>query len=156
MERSHTLHTTDEYIPDPDEDIIENVPNHHNTIVVDDTSHMPVERSVILFRTYQIVWFLLGIIETLLVFRFLLKMIGASQISGFTDFIYAISYPFAAPFIGIVPSSISGPMIIEWSTLVGMLVYLVIAYGILELVQLLTPIHHETSRYTTRRSRYAL
>lgn len=155
METQHIIKTKDnEYIPHPHEDIIENAPSrHHEEVIVEET---PVaQRSIVILRSYQIVWFILGLIETLLVFRFVLKMIGASTVSGFTNFIYALSYPFAAPFIGVLPASVSGPSVIEWSSLIAMVVYLVAAYGVLELIRLLTPVHRD-GHYSTRRTRYAV
>lgn len=55
-----------------------------------------------IFRTYQVIWYILGVIEVLLAFRILLKLLGANTYSGFTSFIYAISSPFATPFAGIL------------------------------------------------------
>jgi hypothetical protein len=76
----------EEYIPDPDEDIIEEVPSATKPVVIADTSS---DRNILLFRIYQLTWFVLGVIETLLLFRFVFKMIGANTFSGFTNFIYS-------------------------------------------------------------------
>jgi hypothetical protein len=149
----HIIHADEQYVPDVNGDIVEEVPQDRRNVMVTDA---PVDRSIAYYRTTQIVWFLLGTIETLLVFRFVLKMIGASTISGFTDFIYTLSYPFAAPFVGILPASVSGSSIIEWSTLIAMVVYLVFAYGVLEIIRLLIPIHSHETGYSTRRTRYAV
>ena len=51
-----------------------------------------------IFRSYQVIWYLLGVIEVLLGFRVLLKLLGANVQSGFTSFIYSVSSPFALPF----------------------------------------------------------
>ncbi len=93
-----------------------------------------------IFRAYQVIWYILGVIEVLLAFRILLKALAANPTSGFTSFIYALSDPFALPFAGIfgIVASRSGN-IIEWSTFVAMLVYALIAYGIVKLIQLIKP-----------------
>lgn len=93
-----------------------------------------------IFRTYQIVWYILGVIEVVLSFRVILKFLGANTASGFTGLIYAVSDPFALPFAGIlrVSAGIEG-MVFEWSTLIAMAVYAVIAYGIVSLMQLVKP-----------------
>jgi hypothetical protein len=92
-----------------------------------------------IFRTYQVIWFILGIIEVILAFRIILKMLGANAQSGFTDFIYAVSSPLALPFAGILGITGGTVTFIEWSTLIAMAVYAVIAYGIVALLQLVKP-----------------
>lgn len=92
-----------------------------------------------IFRAHQVVWYILGLIEVLLGFRFILAMIGANPNSGFTALIYTLSAPFALPFRGIVSSTQIGSSVIEWSTLIAMLVYLVLAYGLVKLFQIAKP-----------------
>lgn len=92
-----------------------------------------------IFRTYQVIWYILGIIEVILAFRIILKFLGANSYSGFTSFIYAISSPFAMPFAGILGVTVSSDMVFEWSTLIAMVVYTIIAYGIVALFQLVKP-----------------
>jgi len=92
-----------------------------------------------IFRTYQVIWYILGIIEVVLAFRILLKLLGANAYSGFTSFIYAISSPFASPFAGILGITGAAGMVLEWSTLIAMAVYAVLAYGIVAFFQLVKP-----------------
>lgn len=92
-----------------------------------------------IFRLYQVVWYVLGVVEVLLISRILLKLIGANLESGFTSFIYSISAPFAAPFRGVLGESTSMQSIIEWSTIIAMAVYAVVAFGIVKLFQLIKP-----------------
>ncbi|MCX6816621.1 MAG: YggT family protein [Candidatus Beckwithbacteria bacterium] len=96
-----------------------------------------------IFRTYQVIWYILGVIEVVLAFRVLFKLLGASTQSGFTSFIYAISSPLALPFAGILGKTGVSGMILEWSTLIAMAVYAVIAYGIVALFQLVKPTNQE-------------
>lgn len=93
-----------------------------------------------IFRTHQIIWYILAVVEILLGFRMSLKALGANPSSGFTSTIYAISDLFALPFRGILPVSISNNSVIEWSTLVAAIVYFVIAYGIIHLIHMLKPV----------------
>lgn len=44
-----------------------------------------------IFKSTQIVWYLLLILETVLGFRFILKLAGANPAAGFTSFIYNIT-----------------------------------------------------------------
>lgn len=87
-----------------------------------------------LYRGTQIVWYILGTIEVLLAFRFLLKLFGANPGAGFSSFIYGITYPFATPFLSVFQNSriVSGS-VFEWTTLLAMLVYWIIAMGIIKL-----------------------
>lgn len=96
-----------------------------------------------IFRLYQVIWYVLGVIEVLLTFRIILKLLGANPLSGFTSFIYAISNPFALPFAGILGITGSLGMIFEWSTLIAMAVYAIVAYGIVTLFQLVKPANQE-------------
>jgi len=93
-----------------------------------------------IFRTHQIIWYVLAVIEVLLGFRMSLKALGADPTSGFTNAVYAFSNLFALPFRNILPASVSGNSVIEWSTMIAGIVYLVIAYGIIHLILMLKPV----------------
>jgi uncharacterized protein YggT (Ycf19 family) len=93
-----------------------------------------------IFRVNQIIWFILGLIEVLLLFRLALKALGANPFVGFTSLIYAITTPLAAPFSGILGASITGNSIIEWSTIVAAIVYFIVAWGFVYLLDLIYPI----------------
>jgi len=87
-----------------------------------------------IYKGTQIVWFILGIIEVLLTFRFILKLLGANPVAGFTSFINSVTYIFATPFLNVFKSSrIVEGSVFEWTTLLAMLVYWVIAVGIIRL-----------------------
>lgn len=87
-----------------------------------------------LYRGTQAVWYILGLLETLLAFRFLLKLFAANPTAGFSSFIYNVSYPFAAPFLAVFRVSKVESNILEWTTLLAMLVYWLIAAGIANLL----------------------
>jgi uncharacterized protein YggT (Ycf19 family) len=93
-----------------------------------------------IFRTYQIVWYLLAVIEVMLGFRMALKALGANQASDFTSLIYAVTDPLALPFRGILPNTISGASILEWSTLTAAIVYALVAYGFIQIMQIVKPV----------------
>ncbi len=97
------------------------------------------EKKKTIFRTYQIVWYILGFIEALLAFRFVLLFLAANPRSGFAALIYSLSYPFAFPFIGLFPSAKVGNVVFEWSTLVAFIVYPLLASGIMKLMQFVKP-----------------
>lgn len=86
-----------------------------------------------LYRGTQIVWYILGFIEILLLFRFILKFLGANPGAGFTSLVYGITYVFTAPFLTVFHITYIEGSIFEWTTLLAMLVYWIIAWGIIKL-----------------------
>ena len=86
-----------------------------------------------LYRGTQIVWYILGLLEAILAFRFILKLLAANPNAGFSNFIYTISYPFAAPFLNVFRISRVEGNIFEWTTLLAMIVYLLIAWAIVKM-----------------------
>lgn len=104
---------------------------------------LPTHRIKPLFRTSQVVWYVLAVIEVLLAFRFLLKLFGANTAAGFTQFIYGITYLFAAPFLFVFPAPQNGRSIFEWSTLLAMAVYFLIAWMIIKAIIMAKPVSTE-------------
>lgn len=86
-----------------------------------------------LYRGTQTVWYILSFIEVLLLFRFVLKLLGANAGAGFTGFIYGVTSVFTAPFVAVFHTSYLEGSIFEWTTILAMLVYWVIAIGIINL-----------------------
>ncbi len=87
-----------------------------------------------LYRGTQVVWYILGLVEILLAFRFVLKLLGANPGAGFSSFVYGITYVFATPFLSVFRNSaITTGKIFEWTTLLAMFVYWVVALGIIKL-----------------------
>lgn len=86
-----------------------------------------------LYRGTQIVWYILGLLEALLAFRFVLRLLAANPSAGFSSFIYSVSYPFAAPFLSVFRSTKIEGSVFEWTTLLAMLVYWLIAWGIVKM-----------------------
>ncbi len=86
-----------------------------------------------LYRGTQIVWYILGILEALMAFRFVLKLLAANAGAGFTSFIYGVTYPFVLPFLSVFKISRVEGSIFEWTTLLAMFVYWLIAIAIIKL-----------------------
>lgn len=86
-----------------------------------------------LYKGTQIVWYILGILEALLAVRFILKLLGANPAAGFSNFVYDVSYIFAAPFLNVFQITKVDSSIFEWTTLLAMIVYYIIALGIIKL-----------------------
>ena len=86
-----------------------------------------------LYRGTQIVWYILGVLEVLLAFRFALKLLAANPGAGFSNFIYDVTYPFVAPFLTVFKMTRVEGSIFEWTTILAMFVYWLVAVGIIEL-----------------------
>lgn len=72
----------------------------------------------------RIIYLVGGIILALLALRFLLLLFGANPDAGFADFIYTLSYPFAAPFFGLFNYQLDyGQSVIEMASIMGIIVY---------------------------------
>jgi len=103
-----------------------------------------VQNDTLAIEMGRIVYYILGLIEMLLAFRFIFKLLGANPRSPFVDFIYDLSAPVISPFVNIfsrtsVPGIETGA-VFEPATLVAMIVYMLIARILVELfVILLNP-----------------
>lgn len=90
----------------------------------------------------SLVLFAFGAIEVLLLFRIILKVLGANPSSGFVSFIYNFSMIFEYPFRGIFPSGVTEGLVVtsvlEPSSIVAVFVYAVIAIAIEGLIGILS------------------
>lgn len=86
-----------------------------------------------LYRGTQIVWYFVGIIEVLLGFRFIMKLLSANPGAGFSKFMYTVTEPLTMPFSSVFRISQVEGSLFEWTTLLAMLVYACIGWGIVKL-----------------------
>jgi len=93
-------------------------------------------RAAAVARTKQVIYFVFGVVNVLLALRFVLLLFGANQASSFVRLIYGLSHPFVLPFLGIFGEPTFDGSVIEWSSLVGIAVYMLIAYGIARVIEL--------------------
>ena len=94
-----------------------------------------------IFRTYQVLWYFLGFVEVMLALRFFFRMTGANPASPVVSAIYSISSVFVAPFRAIFPTTpVTGASALEWTTLVAMLLWALLIWGIVKLLQLVKPV----------------
>src|SRR5262249_22218740 len=87
-----------------------------------------------LYRLTQLVWYVLGILEILLLFRFLLRMFGANPDAGFTYFIYQLTGIMMAPFFNVFGTTKIENTVFEWTVLLAMFVYGIVAAAIVKLI----------------------
>lgn len=91
------------------------------------------ESSRPLYRGAQVVWYTLSVIEGLLAIRFALKLLQANPEALFTSFIYTLSNIFVSPFVAVFHNTRIETSVFEWTTLLAMLVYWLLAVAIIKL-----------------------
>jgi len=86
----------------------------------------------------RVIWYIFGIVVTILLIRFVLALLGANLENGFANFIYTITDPLVTPFRGLlqVGEFHAGIVRVEVETLLASVVYLIIGWGIVEAVSL--------------------
>ena len=104
-----------------------NTPRH--TTVPDDRrdwrTRRIVRNEILSFR--RGVYLLLNIVQVLLIAEFLVKLFALSPVNPFVAFLNTITYPLTAPF-GAFVTWISPYFAINWSIVIAMVVYAIIAY----------------------------
>lgn len=83
------------------------------------------------------IYYILGVLEVLLAFRLVFKLLGANPESLFVSWIYSISQIFLIPFIAIFRTAttegIETGAVLEPATIIAMIVYALIAWGLVKL-----------------------
>lgn len=85
----------------------------------------------------RVLYYLLDIIELLIVTRFLLKIFGANPASGFVSFMYSLTEPLIAPFRNIFTAVATGPGVFEWASLIAIIAYATLTYLLIRLIRLI-------------------
>jgi len=120
-----------------------------NPVVNTTTKNTSVKSTATSSQTVEsLVYFLFGILEVLLVFRVFFKLTGASISSAFVGLIYGLTGIFILPFEGIFrrgyAPGVETTSVLEPSTLVAIIVYAVLAYGIVKLLLVLSGERQQT------------
>src|SRR6266550_1429011 len=66
-------------------------------------------------RSYNAIWYFVGLIVSLLAFRFIFELLGANPYNGFVQMVYTLSYPFAVPFQSIFGITSVAHSTFDWS-----------------------------------------
>lgn len=83
-----------------------------------------------------VVTWLAVVVESILLLRLILRLFAANPANDFVAFIYGLSRPLVNPFFGALGVQLNtGPGAFETATLLAMLVYGVVAYLIVSLIQ---------------------
>ena len=114
-----------------------------NPVVNTTTKNTSVKSIATSSQTVEyLIYFLFGALEVLLAFRLVLKLTGASISSAFVGLIYGLTGIFILPFEGIFrrgfTQGIETTSVFEPSTLVAIIVYAVLAWGMVKLLRILS------------------
>lgn len=121
----------------------------NNTPIVNTTTkNTSVKSTASSFQTIEyVLYFLLGVLEILLAFRFVLKLTGASSRSAFVGLMYGVTNIFILPFEGIFrkgfTQGIETTSVFEPSTLVAFIVYAVLVWGSVKLIRIFSGEHQQ-------------
>jgi hypothetical protein len=88
----------------------------------------------------------IAIVEILLVFRFILRLLSANPNSAFVAGIYEATAPLLSPFLFIFPTpAIRGGFALEFTTLFAIFAYAFMGYIIQEVMEIFTHKHKRSS-----------
>src|SRR4030042_4796480 len=86
------------------------------------------------FKTTQLIWLLLGLLEAALALRVIFKLVGVNAANSFATLLYNVTDFFLAPFASLARSPAAGGMVLEVSTIIAMIVYLLIGWALERIV----------------------
>jgi hypothetical protein len=89
------------------------------------------------FKATQLIWLLLGLLEAALALRVVFKLIAVNAANPFAALLYNVTNLFVAPFASLTSAPAAGGMVLEISTILAMIIYLLIAWGIERIVNVL-------------------
>lgn len=101
-----------------------------------------VKKTQGVFQVRYIIYYILGVLEILLLLRLVFKLLGANSGSGFVSFIYSVTDILVAPFSAIFHTAttqgVETTSVLEPATIIAMVVYALVAWGLSALVGALT------------------
>jgi len=95
------------------------------------------ERQQSLFQASHLIWLFAGGLEALIGLRVLLKLMAANPNNPFANFVYALSYLFVWPFVGLTVTPAVEGIVLEIPSVIAMLVYALLAVGFERLIWVL-------------------
>jgi hypothetical protein len=110
--------------------------------VVDDAA--AAQRSFA-YQINAILWLMFGALEGLLALRLILKLLAANPSNPFAQLIYGLSDLFVWPFVGLTITPSAAGIVVEIHTIIAMVVYAILAWLAISLIQVL--LYRRTARF---------
>lgn len=114
-------------------EVVRDVDGERRERIVEDVG---AERRTQLSKATAFIWLLAGLLEGLIGLRFLLKLIAANPNAPFARLVYGFTDLFLWPFQGLTATPAANGMVLEISSLIAMVVYAVLAWAFVKLLQL--------------------
>lgn len=92
--------------------------------------------AVRVFNVRRILYTALSILEVFLAIRLLLRLLAANPDAVFSRLIYALTFPFIAPFSDVFPDSQARGSVLELSTILAMIMYPLFCWIIVRVIRL--------------------
>lgn len=104
-----------------------------------------------------LIWFAFGVLEALIGLRVVFRLIGANPQNPFANFIYNSTRIYILPFASLTPNPSMEGLVLEITSLMAMVIYALIAWGIVRLLWLIFyhPSGRSVSRYQRQQTRGA-
>jgi hypothetical protein len=90
-----------------------------------------------LSRVTQLIWLGFGVLIALIGLRVLLRLLAANPANPFANMLYMFTDLFLWPFHGLTPTPAAEGMVLEISSIIAMVVYVLVAWLIIRLIWLL-------------------
>jgi len=85
----------------------------------------------------------IGVVEFLLSFRFIFKFFAVNSSAPFVAWLYGITAPLISPFAKIFPDFKLGRFVVDFTTLIALIVYVLASYLLLRIFSFTDPRHME-------------
>lgn len=95
------------------------------------------QRQIALRKATRFVWWFTGVVEGLIGLRVVLRMMAANPGNPFANFVYAVTNVFLWPFQTLTNNPSSDGVVLEVSSIIAMMVYLLLAWVFVELLWLI-------------------
>ena len=95
------------------------------------------EQRVASFKATQLVWLLVGLLGALIALRIVFKLIGVNAANSFATLLYKVTDFFVAPFASLTGAPAAGGMVLEISSVIAIIVYLLIGWAIARAIYVL-------------------
>jgi hypothetical protein len=84
-------------------------------------------------RAKSTVWLAVGVVDLVLALDFVFKLLASTAV-GFVGFIASVATALAAPFRGVMATSVTTGHYASWPNVVGIVVYLIAAWIVVSLI----------------------
>ena len=96
-----------------------------------------LEQRLYTFKAMQLTWLGLGVLEALIGLRVVFKLIAVNPDNILASLLYGVTNLFLFPFAELTPTPVSGGMVLQISLLIAMVVYALLAWAMVKVVEVI-------------------